>query len=150
VAGPLLGTLGLLALVPLVVQPARGLVRRAILAGAAVLSAALAAGVAGAELPLTNEPAPSLGISPLDSAQEVLSTLAHALLGQPGLLAGAAVAALVAAILPTAHRRWRYGVLVVGSTVVVGSIAAGSSLAAIPVAALVWAVAAALAAGIRR
>ena len=150
VAGPLLGTLGLLALVPLVVQPARGLVRRAILAGAAVLSAALAAGVAGAELPLTNEPAPSLGISPLDSAQEVLSTLAHALLGQPGLLAGAAVAALVAAILPTARRRWRYGVLVVGSTVVVGSIAAGSSLAAIPVAALVWAVAAALAAGIRR
>jgi eukaryotic-like serine/threonine-protein kinase len=150
VAGPLLATLGLLALVPLVAQPARGLVRRTVLAGAAVLTAALVAGVAGAELPLTDDPAPSLGISPLDSAQEVLSTLTQALLGRPELLAGAVGAALVAAILPTARRRWRYGVLVVGSLVVVGSIAAGASLVAIPVAALVWAVAAAIAAGVRR
>jgi hypothetical protein len=150
VAGPLLGPLELLALVPLVVQPTRGVVRRAALASLAVLSAALVAGIAGTELPLTDEPAPSLGISPLDSTQEVASALAQALLDEPALLAGALAAALTAAILPTARRRSRYGVLAVGTTVVVGSVAAGASLAAIPVAALVWAVAGALAAGIRR
>jgi hypothetical protein len=150
VAGSLLAPLGLLALVPLVVQPARGAVRHAALAGLAVLSAALVAGVSGAELPLTDEPAPSLGISPLDSAREVASALSQALVGEPGLLAGALGAALTAAILPAARRHWRYGVLAVGTTVVVGSVAAGSSLAAIPVAALVWAVAAAFAAGRRR
>jgi len=148
--GPLLAPVGLLALVPLVVQPASGVVRRAALAGVAVLSAALVAGVSGEELPLTGEPAPSLGISPLDSVREIASALAQALLLEPWLLAGAVAATLAAAILPAARRRWRYGVLVVGTGLVVGSVAAGASIAAIPIAALVWAVAGALAAGVRR
>jgi hypothetical protein len=150
VAGPLLGPLGLLALVPLVVQPARGVVGRAALASLAVLTAALFAGVSGAELPLTDEPAPSLGVSPLDSARDVASTLAQTLLGEPVLLGAALAAALSAAILQAARRRWRFGVLAVGTAVVVASVAVGASLAAIPVAALVWAVAGALAAGSRR
>ena len=45
VSGPVLAGVGLLALVPLVVQPARGAVRRAVQAVAAVLVAALAAGL---------------------------------------------------------------------------------------------------------
>jgi hypothetical protein len=150
VAGPVLGPLGLLALIPLVVQPARGLVRRAALAGVAVLSAAFVAGVSGEELPLTGEHAPVMGVSPLDSAWEIAAALVNALLLEPALLAGALAAALAAAILPAARRRSRYGVLAVGGALVVGSVAAGASLAAIPIAALVWAAAGALAAGVRR
>jgi eukaryotic-like serine/threonine-protein kinase len=148
-AGPVLAPLGLLALVPLVVQPARRVVRRGALAGLAVLSAALLAGVAGEELPLASEPAPAVGVSPLDSAWEIAGALVHALLLQPALLAGTLAAAVAAAILPSA-RRWKYGVLAVGTALVIGSIAAGTSLAAIPIAALVWAVAGAVAAGVRR
>jgi hypothetical protein len=150
VAGPLLAPIGLLALVPLVVQPARGAVRRAAVAGLAVLSAALVAGVAGEELPLGSDRAPSVGISPLDTAPEIAAALTRALLGEPVLLAGALAAALAAAILPTARRRWKYGVLAVGTALVVGSVAVGVSVAAIPVVALVWAVAGATAAGTRR
>jgi Protein kinase domain len=149
-AGPLLAPLGLLALVPLVVQPARGIVRRAALAFLAVLSAALVAGVSGKELPLTGERALSLGISPVDTAREIAFALARALLLEPMLLTGALAAALAAAILPSARRHWPYGVLAVGAALVVGSVAADASLAAVPVAALVWAIAGALAAGARR
>jgi hypothetical protein len=148
-AGPLLAPLGLLALLPLVVQMARGVVRRAALAALAVLSAAFVAGVSGDVLPLTGERAPDLGISPLDSAPDTAAAVGQALLEQPVLLVGALAAALAAAILPTARRQWRYGVLVLGTALVVGSLAVGASIAAIPVAALGWAVAGALAAGAR-
>ena len=55
-AGPLLAPLGLLALVPLVAQPARGTVRRAAQAVLATLAAAAVAGIAGDDLPLTGAP----------------------------------------------------------------------------------------------
>ena len=51
-AGPLLAPLGLLALVPLVVQPARGIVRRASQAMLAVLAASVVAASADDDLPL--------------------------------------------------------------------------------------------------
>jgi hypothetical protein len=148
-AGPLLAPLGLLALVPLAAQLGRGLVRRAALAAFAVLSAALVAGVSGDELPLTGEPAESLGISPLDPAQEVGSALVQALALEPVLLGGAVAAAAAAAVLPLARKRWRYGVLAVGIALLVGTVATGPGLA-VPVVALVWAVAGALAAGSRK
>ena len=150
VAGPLLAPLGLLALLPLVAQPARGPVRRAALAAFAVLSAALVAGAAGDELPLTGEPGSALDMSPLASATEVGSSTAEALAREPMLLAGTVVLALAAAILPLARRRSKYGVLAVGSALLVGTVVAGTSIAAVPIVALVWAVAGALAAGKRR
>jgi hypothetical protein len=149
-AGPLLAPLGLLAAVPLVVQPARGIVRRGALGGLAVLSAVLLAGVADEELPLTGEQAESLHISPLDPAQEVAAGLGGALGHEPVLLGAALAAALAGAILPLARRRSRFGVAAVGAVLVVGSVAAGASLVTIPLAALVWGVASALAAGARR
>ena len=55
VAGPLLAAVGLLPLVPLVVQPARGGLRRAAHGAVAVFSAALLAGLAGEPLPVAGE-----------------------------------------------------------------------------------------------
>ena len=150
VTGALLAPLGLLALLPLVVQPARGAVRRAALATFALLSAALVAGASGDELPLSGGAAAPFDISPLASSSDVASEAAQGVAREPVLLAGAIVLAVAAAILPFARRRWKYGVLAVGSVLLVGSAVAGSSAAAVPVVALVWAVAGALAAGNRR
>jgi hypothetical protein len=150
VVGPLLAPLGLLAVVPLVVQPAHGAVRRAALAGLAVLSAALVAGVSGDVLPVTGSPAESLHISPLDSAREVAAAVVQMLAHEPGLLVAGLAVALVAAFLPLARTRWKYGVLAVGAVVTVCSVALGASPAAVPAVALGWAAAGALAAGTHR
>ena len=61
--GPLLAPLGLIALVPLAVQLVRDPVRRAVHAVAAVLAAALVAGLADAPLPLTSGVVGDLGVA---------------------------------------------------------------------------------------
>jgi eukaryotic-like serine/threonine-protein kinase len=150
VAGPLLAPLGLLAVVPLVTQVARGWLRRAALAAFAVLAAALVASVSGDELPLAGGTAPPLDISPLAAAPDVASAAGRTLGSEPVLLVGVLALAVAAAILPFARRRWKYGVLAVGGTLLTGAVVAGSGIAAVPVIALVWAIAGALAAGSRR
>jgi hypothetical protein len=149
-SGALLAPLGLLALVPLAVQPARGVVRRGAQAGLAVLAAALVAGVSGDDVPFAGEPFEPLAITPLDSVGEVGLTLWESLTLHPVLLAGAAVATAAAVSLPWARRRSRYGVGVVGTTLLAGAIATSAGVAAALVIALVWALAAAVAAGARR
>jgi len=149
-SGALLAPLGLLALVPLAVQPARGMVRRGAQAFLAVLAAGLVAGVSGDDVPFTGEPFEPLAITPLDSAGKVGLTLWEPLTLHPVLLAGAAVAAAAAVALPWARRRSRYGVGVVGTALLAGAIATGAGVAATLVIAFVWAIAAALAAGARR
>jgi eukaryotic-like serine/threonine-protein kinase len=150
VAGPLLAPLGLLAVIPLVAQPARGAFRRAALAVLAVLSAALVAGVSGEALPITGSPAEPLGISPRDSAPDVGTAIVQSLAREPALPVVALTLALVAAFLPLARCRWKHGVLAVGAVVTVCSVALGASLVAVPAVALAWAVAGALAAGTQR
>jgi hypothetical protein len=149
VCGPLLGALGLLALVPLAVQPARGPLRRAAHGAVAVLFAALAAGLAGHELPFAGEAVRSLRISPLASPGDVALSFWGVLEAHPALPAAAAGAALSAALLRRARRRSRYGVAILGVAVLAGSIAAGAGVSGTVVAALVWALAAAGAAAFR-
>jgi eukaryotic-like serine/threonine-protein kinase len=149
VSGPLLAPLGLLALVPLAVQAARGLPRRAAQAAVAVLAAALTAWVAGEGLPPTGEAAPEAGIAPPDGPAEVASALVGALAATPLVLAAAVVAAAAAALLPLARRRSRYGVLAVGAALLVAVIAAGAGVASVLLVALAWGFAGAVAAGAR-
>jgi eukaryotic-like serine/threonine-protein kinase len=147
VSGPVLAGVGLLALVPLVVQPARGAVRRAVQAVAAVLVAALAAGLSDEALLTSAEPTEPLRITPVDSLFEVGATLASALVMSPLVLVCAAVAAAAAAILPTARRRSRFGVLAVGAALLVGVVATGAGIVSILLVGLVWGIAGAVAAG---
>ncbi len=149
VSGPLLAPVGLLALVPLVVQPARGVARRAAQAALAVLAAALTAGVAKEGLPPAGEPADPLRITPVDSPLEVGAALYEALLDAPLVPAAAVVAGAAAAILPLARRRSRYGVLAVGAVLLAGVVAAGAGVVTVLLVALAWAVAGAVAAGAR-
>ena len=149
VSGILLAPLGLLSLVPLVVQPARGLVRRGAQAALAVLAAALVTGVSRDDLRNGGTSA-TLGIAPHDSVGEVVATVWDALAPHPVVLAGAAVAATSAAILPWARRRSRYGVAAVGTGLVWCAVATGTGVAAAVAVALAWALAAIVAAGTRR
>jgi hypothetical protein len=149
VCGPLLAGAGLLALVPLAVQPARGTVRRVSQAAIAILAALLAAGVAGEELPLANDPAEPLGIGPLDPVSDAALTVWGALTGSAVVLAGVVVAAMAAAVLPWARDRSRYGVAGLGAVLTALSVAAGSGVVNTIVMVLVWSVAAAVAGALR-
>jgi eukaryotic-like serine/threonine-protein kinase len=150
VAGPVLGSAGLLAVAPLAVQPARGPVRRATQAALALLAAVLVAGVSGKELPLVSQPAGELALAPQDSTGEVAASLWESLAHHPVLLAGAGLAAVAAALLPWARMCSRYGVLVVGAALLAGAVATGAGFVAALVVALVWAITAAIAVGTRR
>ncbi|CAN5749345.1 hypothetical protein BH18ACT13_BH18ACT13_14670 [soil metagenome] len=148
-SGPLLAPLGLLALVPLAVQPARGMARRAAHAIVAVLTATLFAGVAGDDLPVASAPADRLSLTPHDSLGEIAAGLWEAVLLDPLLLLGAGILGLAATIMPWARRLSRYGVLAVGVALLAGSVAAGVGIPAALLLALVWGFAAAVAAGTR-
>jgi hypothetical protein len=149
VCGPLLAGASLLALVPLAVQPARGIVRRVLHAAVAVLAALLIAGVAGEELPLVNRQAAPLGIGPLDSWSDAAITIWSSLTGYSAVLAGVVVAAAAAAIFPWLRDRSRYGIAALGAVLTGLSVATGIGFASTLVLLFVWAVAAAVAGALR-
>ena len=103
VAGPLLAGVGLLPLVPLVLQRAEGTLRRAAHGALAVLSAALLAGVAGNGLPFTSEPAEPLGIGPLTTVTDAGVAVWSSLLASAFLTGAVVLAATASALLPWAR-----------------------------------------------
>src|SRR4051794_6475941 len=114
VTGPVLGAVGAIALLPLVVQPARGRVRRALQAFTSVLAAAAVAGVRGDPLPLTGSVVPNLGIDGTTRVTDVIQALATVVQDNIGLVVVAAVLALAAGLLPDARRRGLKGIAVLG------------------------------------
>jgi hypothetical protein len=149
VCGPVLAGAGLLALVPLAVQPARGLVRRVSQGTVAILAALLVAGVAGEELPLANHPADPLGIGPLDPVSDAALAVWGALTGSAVVIAGVVVAAMASAVLPWARDRSRYGVAALGAVLTALSLVAGAGVVSTIVTVLAWSVAAAVAGALR-
>ena len=139
--GPLLASVGLLALSPLAVLPARGVVRRGAHGVAAVLAACLTAGTTGRDLPVAGVPVGHVGIAPLDSVQDVAGALWHALSLQPRLLWAVVLIGAAAAILPWAHRRSRFGVALVGLVLVAAIASFGGGIASTSLVALGWGVA---------
>jgi hypothetical protein len=150
VVGPVLAAFGLLPLVPLVVQRADGRFRRAAHAAMAVLTAALLAGVAGHELPLTGETPGTLGIGPLTPVLDASNAIWSALAGHPLTTAAAILFALAAALLPWARRFAPAGVAVVGFIVTGASVAAGAGVTSTVAVVAVWAAAGFSAASFRR
>jgi hypothetical protein len=140
VAGPLLAAVGLLPLVPLVLQRAQGTARRAAHGALAVLSAALLAGLAGESLPVTDRPAGSLDIDPLTPVLRAATEVWAWLAGHPVTFAAAALVAAASALLPLA-RRSTFGVGAIGFVLVGTSVLAGATVASTIVGASVWAVA---------
>jgi len=114
-AGPLLAPLGLLALLPLCVQPARGWWRRGLHAGAGVLTAAAVAGLAGRELPLTGTVVGDLGVAGSERPTDVLHALGTVLQGSEALATTALALGIVAAALPRATSRGLPGIAALGA-----------------------------------
>jgi hypothetical protein len=137
--GPVLAPLAALGLAPLAASVVRAAPRRAAQAALAVAAAAVAAGVRGGALPLTGH-APPLGLGVHGSADplDVAGTLARAVAAQPALLVEAAVFAAVAAALPFARSRGRWGAAGIGAALLLGGAAAVPTAAAWPLVAAAW------------
>ena len=132
-AGALLGVVGLVALVPLAVQPARGHARRAAQALAAVGAAALVAGLRGAELPFTRETA-ELDVGGTESALDAALAVARAV--PPGLALGALALAALAVAIPFARTPWRIAGL--GAAALAVTTLAVPAAPALPLVAAIW------------
>ena len=104
-AGPILAPLGLIGLLPLAVQPARGAWRRALHAFVGVLAAASLAGLTGRALPLTGTNVGDLGVSGAESPRAVTDALIALLRVETPILTTAFALALAAIALPAAVRR---------------------------------------------
>jgi hypothetical protein len=149
--GPLLAPLSALALVPLAAATLRAGPRRAAQAGAAVLVAAIVAGVRHATLPIVGTAPPlGLGVAGARDPLDVAGTLARAAGAHPGLIVEACVFAAVALALPYAHARGRWGAAALGGAMLVATVVTVPSAPAVPLAFAAWLTAAAVALRARR
>ena len=143
-AGPLLAPLGALALLPLLAQGARGTVRRAAQAGAAVLLAAVVAGIEHHPLPFGEGTAPlGLGIAGSRRPGAVAYALWHSLAAHPTLLAEACILAVAAALLPRVRGPWPVALYAAGLLAAAALAAPAAPLA--PIVAAAWVTASILA-----
>jgi serine/threonine-protein kinase len=136
-AGPLLGLVGALALIPLLVCGTRGWLRRGLHALGAVLAAAIVAGVQREPLPLAGQEV-SLALAGIESARVAAERLAEAAV-LPGLLGGAAALALAAATLPAAQRRGPWASAAWAALLLAGLLVGSPGTAPVPTIAVVWA-----------
>ncbi len=145
-AGPALGLVGGLALLPLAAQLSRGRVRRGAQAFAAVLVAGLAAGLRGARLPFDGSAPPlGLGIAGSERPAAVASALAGQLTSHPHLLAAAAALAVAAAALPLARGRGPWPAAIFAACLLVALAVAAPAASLLPLVGGAWVTAAALA-----
>jgi hypothetical protein len=143
--GPLLAPLAALTLVPVAAQLARGRVRRSVQAAAAVLLAAIVAGLRRVPLPFDGS-APPLGLGIKGSTRP--GAVAHAIVTQlsshPSLIAEALILALAAAALPHVRRRGPWPAVGFGSALLTGTALAAPAGPIVPFVAVAWIVTAAL------
>jgi hypothetical protein len=137
--GPLLAPLAALGLIPLAASGLRAGPRRAAQAGAAVLVAAVVAGVRHTTLPFTGARAPlGVGIAGAAGPFDVAGSLWRAASAHPALLVEAAALAAIAVALPFAQARGRWGAAGVGAAMLLLTVLAVPAAAAAPLVAAAW------------
>jgi hypothetical protein len=138
-AGPLLMPVAGLALLPLAAQAARGRARRAAQAAAAVLLAAVVAGLRRAPLPFDGS-APPLGLGITGSGRP--TAVAHALWAQlsthPEIVAEAALLAAAAVVLPHVRGRGPWAAAFFGGGLLAATALAAPGAAVLPLCAAAW------------
>jgi Protein kinase domain len=137
--GPLLAPLAALGLIPLAAQFARGRVRRALQAFAAVLLAGIVAGMRRVPLPFDGSMPPvGLGVAgsarPAVVAQALWVQLSH----HPVLVGEALVFAVAAAVLPYARNRGPWPAAVFGAALLAATVLAAPGAAVLPLIAAAW------------
>jgi Protein kinase domain len=145
-AGPLLAPVAALALIPLAAQLVRGRARRAVTAGAAVLLAAVVAGLERSRLPFDGSLPPlGLGITGSTRPAAVAHAITTELTAHPVLLVEATILAAAAALLPQIRRRGPWPAALYGAALLAGTALVAPAAAFLPLAAAAWVTAAALA-----
>jgi protein kinase-like protein len=140
VAGPLLAPIQALGLLPLAAQGVRSPPRRAIQVFAAVLLAALVAGLRHASLPFTGAiPPRGLGIAGSQDPFAVAVALWRALLDRPQLLLEALVLAAAAVAMPFARARGLWGIAGLGAGLIAFTLLPVPAAAAAPLVVSAWA-----------
>jgi hypothetical protein len=128
-----------LALLPLAAQAARGRARRAAQAAAAVLLAAVVAGLRRAPLPFDGS-APPLGLGITGSGRP--TAVAHALWAQlsthPEIVAEAALLAAAAVVLPHVRGRGPWAAAFFGGGLLAATALAAPGAAVLPLCAAAW------------
>jgi hypothetical protein len=123
--GPALLPAQALMLIPALIREAGGPVRRALLAAAAMPSAAIVAGLARDPLPFTADEAPStLGIAGSPGPSDAVGALVGFLTERPALWIEALVLVAAAVAAPYAARRGIWGVGAWGATFLTAALAA--------------------------
>ena len=143
VVGPLLAPVAALGLLPVAAARIRSAPLRGLAVAIGVLTAALAAGIRHAALPLVGGPAPlGLGVAGARDPLDVAGSLARAAGAHPSLLLETCALALVALALPRARARGRWAAAGLGAAMIVLTVAAVPSAAALPLVLSAWAIAA--------
>jgi len=144
--GPVLAPLAALGLVPLAAQLARGHARRAAQAAAAILLAAVVAGLRHARLPFDGSAPPlGLGIAGSNRPTAVAHELAKQLQAHPVLIAEAVIAAAAAVALPYVRGRGPWVAAGFGAALLAATALAAPSAAVLPLVAAAWLIAGVLA-----
>ena len=137
-AGPLLAPLGLLALVPLAVQPARGAWRRIFQAALALPAAAVVAGLREGSLPLGVDDAGDLGLAGIESPGAVFQALWQSLVERPELAVATVGLAAAAGALPALRSRGPWGIAALGAGLLAVLLLGAPSAPALPIVAGAW------------
>ena len=138
--GPLLAPLLALGLLPLAALGVSGRARRALQVAAAVLLAAIVAGLRHAPLPFTGAAPPKgLGITGSEDPLAVAVALWHALTGHPTLLLEAVALAAAAVVLPYARERGLWAITGLGAGLIAVTLLPAPTVAAAPLVVAAWA-----------
>jgi serine/threonine-protein kinase len=142
VVGPLLAPIAALGLLPVATARVRTAPLRILAVAIGVLTAALAAGIRHAALPLVGGPAPlGVGVAGARDPFDVAGSLARAAGAHPWLLLETCALALVALALPHAQARGRWAAAGLGAGMIVLTVAAVPSAAALPLLLSAWGIA---------
>jgi len=138
--GPLLAPVLALGLLPLAAQGIRSLPRRALQVVAAVLLAAIVAGLRHAPLPFTGGTPPAgLGIAGSQDPLAVARALWHTLLSHPALLFEAFVLAAAAVAIPLVAGRGLWWIGGLGAALMATALLPEPAVAAVPLVLTTWA-----------
>lgn len=144
--GPLAAPLAALGALPLAAQVVKGRARRAAQVAAAILVAALVAGLRHAPLPLTGESPPlGLGVVGSERPAAVARALVDALQRHPALPVEALLLGLAAAAIPSVRGKGPWPIAGFGAATMGATLLAAPGVAALPIVVAVWATCAVLA-----
>jgi hypothetical protein len=138
--GPLLAPIAALGLLPLAALGVRSLPRRALQVGAAVLLAAVVAGLRHTPLPFTGTAPPrGLGIAGSEDPFAVAVALWRALLAHPALVLEALALAAAAVALPLARERGLWAIASLGAGLIAVTLLPAPAVSAVPLVLAAWA-----------